>query len=99
MSVLPEISLTLAFSAEGRVGGSAGCNSFDAPFTAEGGKLAVGPIAATRKACAVPEGVMEQEQRFLEALGKAASARLEAGRLELRSTDGSLLVSAKKAGE
>ena len=69
VSPLGGTTLTLVF-ADGAVTGSAGCNSFRAPYTSEGNGIAIGPIAATRKQCA-GEGVMEQEREFLAALQAA----------------------------
>ena len=44
------LGATLAFVGDG-VGGSAGCNQFSAPYTADASQLTVGPILATRSAC------------------------------------------------
>jgi heat shock protein HslJ len=46
--------------------------------------------------CVEPEGVMEQEQRFLKALETVATARQEAGRVELRTADGAMAVTLKR---
>jgi heat shock protein HslJ len=47
--------------------------------------------------CAQPEGTMAQEAAFLAALQTAATQRREADRLELRTADGALAVSARLA--
>jgi heat shock protein HslJ len=96
VSVLAGTTLTMAFSADGKVSGSAGCNRYTAPYKAEGRKLALGPVAATRMDCARPERAMEQEQRFLKALETVATARFEGDRLELRTAEGALAVSATR---
>jgi len=90
VGVLAGTRLSLAFSADGRVSGSAGCNNYTAGYTADGAKLAIAPAAATRKMCAAPEGVMAQEQQFLKALETVATARFEGDRLELRTADGAI---------
>ena len=90
VSVLADTSLTMAFSAEGKVSGSAGCNHYTASYASEGQKLSLGPAAATRKMCASPERIMEQEQQFLKALETVATARFEGDRLELRMAAGAL---------
>ena len=46
----------------------------------------------TRRQCAEPEGVMAQEQEFLQALAAATQYTLTADRLELRDGNGSLQV-------
>lgn len=61
--------LTLAF-AGGTLSGSAGCNSFHGTYTAEAGRITIGPLASTRMMCG-EEGVMEQESQFLAALQAA----------------------------
>lgn len=97
VSVLAGTTPTMAFSPDGRVSGSAGCNNYSATYTFAGESLGFGPAATTRKMCAEPERVMEQEQQFLKALETVASARQEGDRLELRSADGALAVSLTKA--
>jgi heat shock protein HslJ len=92
VSVLNDTELTMEFSTDGRVAGSAGCNRYTGSFKQDGKALSFGPTAATRRMCVGPEGVMEQEQLFLKALETVATARLEADRLELRTADGALAV-------
>lgn len=98
VGVLAGTDLTMAFSTDGKVSGSAGCNNFTAPYSGEGRTLALGPVAATRKICATPERVMEQERQFLQALATAASARFEGRRLELRTAAGALAVALVREG-
>ena len=92
-SALSGTSHTMAFSADGRVSGSAGCNSYAAPYTHSGQPLTIGPGAATRKRYARPERVMEQEQQFPKALETVSTARFEGDRLELRTATGALAAS------
>jgi heat shock protein HslJ len=92
VSVLNDTELTMEFSTDGKVAGSAGCNRYTGSFEQDGKALSFGPTATTRRMCAGPEGVMEQEQQFLKALESVATARLEADRLELRTADGALAV-------
>ena len=96
-SVLAGSNLTMEFAAGGKLAGSAGCNPYSVPYKAEGDKLSLGPAVTTRKMCAEPERVMEQEQLFLRALETVASVRVEGDRLELRTADGALAVQATKA--
>jgi heat shock protein HslJ len=96
VSVLADTSLTMAFSNDGKAAGSAGCNRYTAGYSVEGAKLEFGPPAATRMICPRPDGVMEQEQLFLKALGMVATARFEGDRLELRSASGALAVTLKQ---
>lgn len=57
---------TLTLGDDGRAYGSGGCNHWFAAYTREADKLSFAQIGSTRKMCA--PAVMEQEQRFLEAL-------------------------------
>jgi len=93
VSVLDGTTLSMAFSDDGRVSGSAGCNNYSSTYQSDGSSLRFGPAAATRKMCAEPERVMEQEQQFLKALETVATARQEGDRLELRTAEGALAVS------
>ena len=93
VSVLQGSSLTLSFSRDGTVSGSAGCNQFSGKFNADGEKVIFQPLASTRKAC-TPAGLMEQETAFLRALQSSATVRMEADRLELRDGNGALMVGA-----
>ena len=97
VSVLNGTSLTMAFTSDGRVGGSAGCNRYTATYIVDGQKLTIGPAAATRIMCTRPESVMEQERQFLQALEMVATARFEGDRLELRTAGGQLAVTLAKA--
>jgi heat shock protein HslJ/uncharacterized lipoprotein NlpE involved in copper resistance len=96
VSVQSGTTLTMAFTAEGTVRGSAGCNSYSADFSVAGKSISIGKIAATKKMCARPRKVMQQEAAFLQSLQRAAVVRVEGGRLELRSDDGALLVTAER---
>lgn len=95
VSVLADTQLSLSFAADGRVSGSAGCNNFMGTYTVSGSSLKLGPPATTRKLCAQP-GVMEQEQQFLKALESVATIRQEGERAELRTADGALAVSLQR---
>ena len=95
VSTIAGSRITLAFSADGGVSGSSGCNRFSGPWTLAGGALRVGPLRTTRMACE-PE-VMQQEAAFLAALQGATAVRREGERLELRTADGALAVTATAA--
>ena len=90
VSVMTGTRLTMEFMPDGKLRGSAGCNSFVGSYTSSGSNLTIGSVAATRKACLEPEGTMAQEAAFLRALETVATARREADRLELRTAAGAL---------
>ncbi len=76
-----EVEITLAFE-EGRVSGSAGCNSYTANVESTApGELKIGPVAATRMMC--PGGVMAYEDPYVAALGKVRRIGRDGERLVL----------------
>ncbi len=60
--------LTMTLGNDGRAYGNAGCNHWFAPYQLQGNVITFGPVGSTRKLCA--PALMEQEHRFLEAMGK-----------------------------
>jgi len=90
VSVSAGSKLTAAFGEDGSLTGFAGCNNYDAPYKAASPKVSIGPVASTKKECATPKGVMDQELRYLSALHTAATYRIEGSRLELRTSSGAL---------
>lgn len=92
---LPEDSpeITLSFGADGRVTGSAGCNTYlgNYSYTASDNTIRIGPISRTEKIC-LPHEIMEQESRFMELLTTAAVYAVTGDRLELRTPDGTTVL-------
>ncbi len=79
--------LTLTLGTDGRAYGNAGCNHWFAPYRLDGDVITFGPIGSTRKMCA--PALMEQEHRFLEAMGKVQSWDVsEVEQLQLWPTQG-----------
>lgn len=60
--------LTMTLGKDGRAYGNAGCNHWFASYQLDGDAIRFGPVGSTRKMCA--PALMEQEHRFLEAIGK-----------------------------
>jgi heat shock protein HslJ len=85
VGVLGESSITMTFE-DGKVAGSAGCNSFHGTYATEGGKLEIGPLATTRRAC--PDPLMTQEREFLAALASAVTWSVEGNVLDMHRADG-----------
>jgi heat shock protein HslJ len=83
--------MTASFGGDGMINGSAGCNRYSAAYRIDGDAISIGPPIATRRFCAEPEGVMEQEQQYLTALGNAVSYRMTGDTMELRDAKGSLV--------
>lgn len=76
----------------GKVSGNAGCNNFSASYKINDENLTIGPAMSTKKICLDPEGIMDQEQQYLQALQATHTYKLGRDRIELRSEKGSLLV-------
>ena len=89
-SVLPSPQMTALFSEDGKLTGSAGCNTYNTTYKIDGSSISIQPAATTRMAC--PQEVMDQEAWYLAALQSASKYGLGETTLELRTSDGALLV-------
>lgn len=87
-AALPGTTVTLVWGADGRVGGSAGCNNYSGGYTITGSKLSLSPLASTKMFCAEPQGVSEQETRYLTALQSAVSFQVQGSQLFLYDAGG-----------
>ena len=88
VSTIIGTEITAIFDEAGTLSGSAGCNGYSASYTADGEKITVGPAASTRKFCAEPEGIMDQESQYLMALENAAVYTIDGRSLEIRDANG-----------
>ena len=91
-SVLAGTTITAEFGKDGTLSGNSSCNDYSGPYKATGNQIEIGPLGSTRKACADPAGVMDQEAQYLAALETVAIFKIEGKVLELRSADGALAV-------
>jgi heat shock protein HslJ len=66
--VLSGTTLTIEFGRDGKVSGSAGCNTYSSTYVIQGNLLAIILPTATNKLCSEPQGIMEQETTFLALL-------------------------------
>lgn len=97
-SVIPGTTITATF-AGGTVKGSGGCNTYTATYTVDRGTIHIGPVAATKKVCPEPEGVMAQEAAYFAALEAADHYRTDGpNELALKAADDTNLVTFLKAG-
>jgi heat shock protein HslJ len=83
--------LTATFGSDGKLTGSAGCNPYQASFTAEEGRIEITGISSGAKACTTPEGAMEQETEYLAALPLARSYQLDGQTLTLLTDEGTIV--------
>jgi heat shock protein HslJ len=72
--------ITAQFSEDGILSGAAGCNQYTSSYEAQDGRLEVGVIANTMRACT--QG-MEQEAAYLQALAEAESYTINGTTLEI----------------
>lgn len=89
-SLLSGTTITLELREDGGLGGSAGCNTYRAQYTLDGDRLSIGPAMTTRKMCMKPDGVMEQEAAYVQALATVVTYRIDGRALELRTETGAL---------
>jgi uncharacterized lipoprotein YbaY len=99
VSLIAGTEITANFGTDGKLTGSAGCNSYTATYQIEDSNISIGPAAATRKLCSQPEDVMAQETQYLAALVTAATYQLRGDKLELRTADGALAVTFAGSGQ
>ena len=92
VSVLAGSEITALFSEDGKLSGMAGCNNYNASYEVDGNALSISPAATTRKFCADPEGLMEQESAYLKALESVKSFEISADILTLKDLNGTVLV-------
>jgi heat shock protein HslJ len=89
VSPIVETTVTIGFTDDGTAKGSSGCNSYSMTYqTDDDGAMLFGDVAVTEMACEEPEGVMEQEQLYLDALATVATYELLGDQLTLRREDG-----------
>ncbi|MER9998537.1 META domain-containing protein [Mesorhizobium sp. M0051] len=77
---------TFSVSEAGKAGGKGPCNTYFATAKIDGRTIAISDIGSTYKACA-PE-VMAEEKALFDALAKAASYNVAAGKLIIADKDG-----------
>lgn len=99
VSVLDGSAITATFDADGQLSGSGGCNRYHAAYVVEGSSITIPAPASTRMTCSKPEGVMQQEQEYLNALPTAATYAIHGEQLELRTAEGALVASFQVSGD
>jgi heat shock protein HslJ len=93
-SLIEETEITLYFK-EAYLGGSMTCNLYGGgpdsgkyTVTDDGSLTLPGGLAVTVQLCSEPEGIMEQEATYIEALRDAAAYRIVDGHLEIVDASG-----------
>jgi putative lipoprotein len=78
--------LIVQFKSGGRLAGHGGCNRFFGQYKISGNEIRIGPLGATRMACAEP--AMALETSFFSALEAAKSFRRDKTKLVLFNASG-----------
>jgi heat shock protein HslJ len=85
--LIPETQATLEFEGD-QIAGTASCNRYFGSVTIEDEAFTVGTVGSTEMWCAEPQGVMEQEQAYLQALTAVARYSVEQDELTLYGANG-----------
>jgi heat shock protein HslJ len=83
--------ITASFAESGALSGSSGCNGYTSSFTTERGAIEIAQPAGTKKLCAEPEGIMEQEAAYLAALPKAVRYEVDGRSLRLLTAEATVV--------
>lgn len=83
--VVDDLQTVLEISADGKISGSSGCNRISSKVTIEGAYMSFAPVMSTKMACA--PAIMDQETKFLAALGDTRLWRIDEQRDKLILVD------------
>jgi heat shock protein HslJ len=95
VTITPTVKISLIFNTDGTLSGYDGCNNYfgsanmTGTTTSSGSGVALGPIGSTKKYCSA---VAEQEQQYLNILGKTSAYAVDGASLTLTATSGDVLV-------
>jgi heat shock protein HslJ len=85
-------TVTLEFSNDGRIAGSAGCNHYFAVYGMKSTAITIGPAGSTEMYCSAT-GVMDQESAYLALLQKASLVTAGNDRLAFADANGTTILS------
>ncbi len=97
VSVLRDSRINVLFGSDDQVTGDAGCNRYFASYQETDAHVVIGQPAATRRFCAKPDAIMQQEQDYLAALHSVKRFQLDGDRLTLRTQEGAIAVSLSRS--
>ncbi|MGB7874884.1 MAG: META domain-containing protein [Anaerolineales bacterium] len=86
-----EGSITTISFENGQLSGRGGCNQYGGEYQISGSTIRLDKLYMTEMACLSPEGIMQQEQDFLQYLGDAQRFEMTEGQLQIYGTDGETL--------
>jgi len=84
------VGATAVFADDFTVSGFGGCNQYNGPWSLDQDTIAIGPLAATRKACA--QDVMDTENAFLNAMESVDAMAITGQTLTLSASDQSAVL-------
>ena len=84
-------NITMNFE-RGTVGGYAGCNWYGSSYSISDTTVQFGPAERTARGCVSPAGVSEQEERYLETLGRVTTIRMINDRLAMADRAGTTVL-------
>lgn len=83
IGVIDNLQTTMELTEDGKIFGNAGCNNYTGSYKIENNQLKISPLAMTFKMC--PPAIMDQESKFLKALGSSGKITLEDSYLFIES--------------
>ena len=92
MTPLAGTEINARFEANGDLSGSAGCNTYSGGFTAYDEVLRTSKLSLTQSLCDSPQGIMEQESRYISLLSQAARFSVSAGQLNVFDNKGNRIL-------
>jgi heat shock protein HslJ len=83
--------ISLSFQADGKAGGSSGCNSYSGSYTVSSSALMITNVVSTLRACA-DQGLNTQESEYVQALAIVATYERAGDQLTLRDEDDAVVL-------
>lgn len=84
---IPGTNITARFGTDGRIDGTAGCNSYSAPYVVNDYGITIASLIRTDMTCNAP-GVLSQEKDFLGDLTNASILRISENQLNMYNAAG-----------
>ncbi|MCL4857844.1 MAG: META domain-containing protein [Caldilineaceae bacterium] len=96
VTLIPDTNISIDFGPDGQLNGNSGCNTFLGSYQVDGNNVIISAPGASSLLCPEPEGAMEQETAFLNALQSSATYRITGDTLELVTAAGQIAVLATR---
>ncbi len=94
VSVLSGSNITAAFTPDGKINGSSGCNGYSAFYSLNGQTLGISQVKSTKMACD-PE-IMQQENQYLALMQKVNTYEMNGDQMVLYTVLGQKILQYKK---